>query len=104
MKSYYQYNDSYGFAESRQFPDQQTHLWLSKKSLFHGVNGRDHLLYLEIITDIRTVGTGKELAYTGCSESRLIELTHTYHKDTERSTLEAPITLDGVTLTDSLIR
>jgi hypothetical protein len=31
-------------------------------------------------------------------------LTHTSHKDTERSTIEASITLDGVTLTDPLIR
>jgi hypothetical protein len=31
-------------------------------------------------------------------------LTHTSHKDTEQSTREASITLDGVTLTDSLIR
>jgi hypothetical protein len=31
-------------------------------------------------------------------------LTHTSHKDTEQSTIEASITLDGVTLTDSLIR
>jgi hypothetical protein len=31
-------------------------------------------------------------------------LTHTNHKDTEQSTIEATITLDGVTLTDSLIR
>jgi hypothetical protein len=30
-------------------------------------------------------------------------LTHTSHKDTEQSTIEASITLDGVTLTDSLI-
>jgi hypothetical protein len=30
-------------------------------------------------------------------------LTHTSHKDTEQSTVEASITLDGVTLTDSLI-
>jgi hypothetical protein len=31
-------------------------------------------------------------------------LTHTSHKDTEQSTIEASITLDGVTLTDSLTR
>jgi hypothetical protein len=31
-------------------------------------------------------------------------LTHTCHKDIEQSTTEASITLDGVTLTDSLIR
>jgi hypothetical protein len=31
-------------------------------------------------------------------------LTHTSHKDTEQTTREASITLDGVTLTDSLIR
>jgi hypothetical protein len=31
-------------------------------------------------------------------------LTHTSHKDTEQSTIEASITLDGVTLTASLIR
>jgi hypothetical protein len=31
-------------------------------------------------------------------------LTHTSHKDTEQSTIEASIALDGVTLTDSLIR
>jgi hypothetical protein len=31
-------------------------------------------------------------------------LTHTSHKETEQSTIEASITLDGVTLTDSLIR
>jgi hypothetical protein len=31
-------------------------------------------------------------------------LTHTSHKDTEQSTIEASITVDGVTLTDSLIR
>jgi hypothetical protein len=31
-------------------------------------------------------------------------LTHTSHKDTEQSTIEASITQDGVTLTDSLIR
>jgi hypothetical protein len=30
-------------------------------------------------------------------------LTHTSHKDTEQSTIEACITLDGVTLTDPLI-
>jgi hypothetical protein len=30
--------------------------------------------------------------------------THTSHKDTEHSTIEASITLDVVTLTDSLIR
>jgi hypothetical protein len=31
-------------------------------------------------------------------------LTHTSHEDTEQSTIEASITLDGVTLTDPLIR
>jgi hypothetical protein len=31
-------------------------------------------------------------------------LTHTTHKDTEQSTIEASITLDSVTLTDSLIK
>jgi hypothetical protein len=31
-------------------------------------------------------------------------LTHTSHKDTEQSTTEASIIIDGVTLTDSLIR
>jgi hypothetical protein len=31
-------------------------------------------------------------------------LTHTSHKDTEQSTIEASITLDGVPLTDSLTR
>jgi hypothetical protein len=31
-------------------------------------------------------------------------LTHTSHKDTEQSTIEASITLNGVTLTDLLIR
>jgi hypothetical protein len=31
-------------------------------------------------------------------------LTHTSHKDTEQSTMEASVTLDGVTLTNSLIR
>jgi hypothetical protein len=31
-------------------------------------------------------------------------LTHTSHKDTEQSTIEASITLDGVTRTDQLIR
>jgi predicted amino acid racemase len=31
-------------------------------------------------------------------------LTHTSHKDTEESTIEASITLHGVTLTDQLIR
>jgi hypothetical protein len=31
-------------------------------------------------------------------------LTHGSHKDTEQSTIEASITLDGVTLTESLIR
>jgi hypothetical protein len=31
-------------------------------------------------------------------------VTHTSHKDTEQSTIEASITLDSVTLTDSLIR
>jgi hypothetical protein len=31
-------------------------------------------------------------------------LTHTSHKDTEQSTIEVSITLDGVTPTDSLIR
>jgi hypothetical protein len=42
---------------------------------------------------------------TGCSERRLIgHLTHTSHKGTEQSRIEASITLDGVTLTDSLIR
>jgi hypothetical protein len=30
-------------------------------------------------------------------------LTHTSHKDTEKSTIEASVTLDGVTMTDSLI-
>jgi hypothetical protein len=30
-------------------------------------------------------------------------LTHTSHKDAEQSTIEASITLDGVTLTDSLL-
>jgi hypothetical protein len=31
-------------------------------------------------------------------------LTHTSHKDTEQSAIEASITFDGVTLTDPLIR
>jgi hypothetical protein len=31
-------------------------------------------------------------------------LTETSHKDTEQSIMEASITLDGVTLSDSLIR
>jgi hypothetical protein len=31
-------------------------------------------------------------------------LTHASHEDTEQSTIEASITLDGVTRTDSLIR
>jgi hypothetical protein len=31
-------------------------------------------------------------------------LTHMSHKDTEQSTIEASITLNGITLTDSLIR
>jgi hypothetical protein len=31
-------------------------------------------------------------------------LTHTSEKDTEQSTVEASITFDGVTLTDSLLR
>jgi hypothetical protein len=31
-------------------------------------------------------------------------LTHASHKDTEQSTIEASITLDGVTQTDSVIR
>jgi hypothetical protein len=31
-------------------------------------------------------------------------LTHMSHKDTEQSTIEASITLDGVILTNSLIR
>jgi hypothetical protein len=31
-------------------------------------------------------------------------LTHLGHKDTEQSTIEASITLDGITLTDSLTR
>jgi hypothetical protein len=31
-------------------------------------------------------------------------LTHTSHKDTEQSTIEASITLDDVRLTDPLIR
>jgi hypothetical protein len=30
-------------------------------------------------------------------------LAHTSHKDTEQNTIQASITLDGVTLTDSLI-
>jgi hypothetical protein len=30
-------------------------------------------------------------------------LTHTSHKDAEQSTIEASITLDGVTLTDPLV-
>jgi hypothetical protein len=30
--------------------------------------------------------------------------THTSHKDTEESAIEASITLDGITMTDSLIR
>jgi hypothetical protein len=40
------------------------------------------------------------------SERRLADwtLTHTSHKDTEQSTIEASITLDGVTLTGPLIR
>jgi hypothetical protein len=33
-----------------------------------------------------------------------LDMTHTSHKDTEQSTIEASITLDGVTLTDPLIR
>jgi hypothetical protein len=31
-------------------------------------------------------------------------LTHTSHKDTEQSTIEASIALSGITLTDLLIR
>jgi hypothetical protein len=31
-------------------------------------------------------------------------LTHTSHKDTEQSTTEVSITLDGITWTDSLLR
>jgi hypothetical protein len=31
-------------------------------------------------------------------------LTHTSYKDTEQSTIEASITLDRITLTDSLVR
>jgi hypothetical protein len=31
-------------------------------------------------------------------------LTHTSHKDTEQSTIEASVTPNGVTLTDTLIR
>jgi hypothetical protein len=31
-------------------------------------------------------------------------LTHTSHKDTDQSTIKVCITLDGVTLTDPLIR
>jgi hypothetical protein len=30
--------------------------------------------------------------------------THTSHKDTEQSTLESSVTLDGITQTDSLLR
>jgi hypothetical protein len=33
-----------------------------------------------------------------------LSLTHTSHKDTEQSIIEAFITLDVVTLTDSLLR
>jgi hypothetical protein len=33
-----------------------------------------------------------------------VTLTHTSHKDTEQSTIEASVTLDGITLTDLLIR
>jgi hypothetical protein len=33
-----------------------------------------------------------------------LTLTHTSHKDTGQSTIEFSITLDGITLTDSLIR
>jgi hypothetical protein len=33
-----------------------------------------------------------------------LALTHTCHTDTEQSTIEASVTLDGVTLIDSLIR
>jgi hypothetical protein len=31
-------------------------------------------------------------------------LTHTSHKDTDQSTIEASVTPDGVTLTNSLLR
>jgi hypothetical protein len=31
-------------------------------------------------------------------------LTHTSHKDTEQSRIEASVTLDGITRTDSLLR
>jgi hypothetical protein len=36
----------------------------------------------------------------GCSERSWLD-THTSHKDTEQSTIEASITLGGITLTDS---
>jgi hypothetical protein len=43
--------------------------------------------------------------YIGCSELRLIgHWLNTSHKHTEQSTIEASVTLYGVTLTDSLIR
>jgi hypothetical protein len=49
-------------------------------------------------------------AYGGVDSNRVFRgqaywtLTHTSHKDTEQSTIEASITFDGVILTDSLIR
>jgi hypothetical protein len=43
--------------------------------------------------------------YTGCSEHRLEwTFTHTSHKDTKQSTIEASVTFDGITLTDALSR
>jgi hypothetical protein len=44
------------------------------------------------------------IKYRVFSEQADWTLTHMSHKDTKQSTVEANITLDGVTLTDPLIR
>jgi hypothetical protein len=46
----------------------------------------------------------KNWKYRGFRAQADWTLAHTNHKDTKQSTVEASITLDGVTLTDSLIR
>jgi hypothetical protein len=40
----------------------------------------------------------------GVQRAGLLDITHTSHKDTKQSTIEASITLDGVKLIDPLIR
>jgi hypothetical protein len=44
------------------------------------------------------------LFVSGVQSAGWLGMTHTSHKDTEQSTIEASITLNDVTLTDSLIR